>query len=77
MRSATNSSHFLLRPPNGIILQRIHRRRAVIVAAAFTLSLYAFGAQSAQMALHIGLMNLAAPLLSAALKGVRKIGWRS
>ena len=40
---------------------------AVIVAAAFTLSLYAFGAQSAQMALHIGLMNLAAPLLSAAL----------
>ena len=38
---------------------------AVIVAAALTLSVYEFGAQSAQMALHIALMNVAAPLMSA------------
>ena len=40
---------------------------ALVVAAALTLSAYALGAQSAQMALHIALMNVAAPLLSAAL----------
>jgi putative membrane protein len=40
---------------------------AVIAAAACTLPAFELGAQSAQMALHIALMNVGAPLLAAAL----------